>query len=90
WASPFGLIGLCQKGPDWPKGCRGHLGPGPPNEKGWLWLGGPEPPRRQKDTPGPKTKTETWGLEIWKLAREANDGRIWPKGHGTPKGFNWP
>ncbi|MBW0486111.1 hypothetical protein O181_025826 [Austropuccinia psidii MF-1] len=46
---------------------KGHLGPGPPNEKGWLWIG------------GPKTKIEAWGLGIWKLAREANDGRIWPE-----------
>ncbi|MBW0521174.1 hypothetical protein O181_060889, partial [Austropuccinia psidii MF-1] len=45
---------------------------------GWRWLGGLEAPRRQKDPPGPKSKTKAWGLVIWKLAKEANDGRIWP------------
>ncbi|MBW0575135.1 hypothetical protein O181_114850 [Austropuccinia psidii MF-1] len=43
---------------------------------------GPEPmmrARRQRDPPRPKTKIEIWGLRIWKLAREANDGRIWPE-----------
>ncbi|MBW0533070.1 hypothetical protein O181_072785 [Austropuccinia psidii MF-1] len=28
--------------------------------------------------PGPKKKVEAWGLRIWELAREVNDGRIWP------------
>ncbi|MBW0483050.1 hypothetical protein O181_022765 [Austropuccinia psidii MF-1] len=41
---------------------------------------GPRTPLRDKRTPpGPKTKTEAWGLGIWKLARKANDGRIWPE-----------
>ncbi|MBW0489242.1 hypothetical protein O181_028957 [Austropuccinia psidii MF-1] len=64
---------------------KGHLGPRPRNEKGWwLWLGGPEPP-------GLQTKIEAWGLGIWKLARKANDGRIWPEainddwGHERPR-----
>ncbi|MBW0528448.1 hypothetical protein O181_068163 [Austropuccinia psidii MF-1] len=35
--------------------------------------------RRQRDPPGPQTKIEAWGLRIWELAREANDGRIWPE-----------
>ncbi|MBW0529485.1 hypothetical protein O181_069200 [Austropuccinia psidii MF-1] len=62
---------------------------------------GPKPmkrARRQRDPPGPKRKIEGWGLRIWELAREANDGRIWPeviigqgrviwtKGHRAPKG----
>ncbi|MBW0590944.1 hypothetical protein O181_130659 [Austropuccinia psidii MF-1] len=43
---------------------------------------GPEPmmrARRQSDPNRPKTKIEAWGLRIWKLAREADDGSIWPE-----------
>ncbi|MBW0563247.1 hypothetical protein O181_102962 [Austropuccinia psidii MF-1] len=49
---------------------------------------GPEPimrARRQRDPPHPKTRIEAWGLGIWELVREANDGRLWPqaiKGQG--------
>ncbi|MBW0467365.1 hypothetical protein O181_007080 [Austropuccinia psidii MF-1] len=35
---------------------------------------------------GPKTKDRGRGLRIRELAREANDGRIWPKGHRAPEG----
>ncbi|MBW0555953.1 hypothetical protein O181_095668 [Austropuccinia psidii MF-1] len=41
-------------------------------------------------TPRPKAKIEAWGLGIGELAREANDGRIWPeaiKGQGR---LIWP
>ncbi|MBW0577478.1 hypothetical protein O181_117193 [Austropuccinia psidii MF-1] len=54
---------------------------------------GPNPmmmARGPRDPPRPKTKIEAWGLRIWKLAREANDGRIWPeaiKGQGM---VIWP
>ncbi|MBW0558074.1 hypothetical protein O181_097789 [Austropuccinia psidii MF-1] len=67
---------------------KGHLGQNPTNERGWL--GGLEAPRRQKDPPGPKSKMKAWGLVRWKLAKEANDGRICPNGHKAPKGTNWP
>ncbi|MBW0587287.1 hypothetical protein O181_127002 [Austropuccinia psidii MF-1] len=70
---------------------KGYLGPRPPNEKGWLWLGGPEPPRKQKDTPRPKNKAKDLGVgNMEELAREANYGRIWP---GAMKGQGrviWP
>ncbi|MBW0490022.1 hypothetical protein O181_029737 [Austropuccinia psidii MF-1] len=61
---------------------KGHLGPGPPNVKGWSQDGGygwgAQNPLGDKGTPpGPKTKIEAWGLGMWKLARKANDGRIW-------------
>ncbi|MBW0490726.1 hypothetical protein O181_030441 [Austropuccinia psidii MF-1] len=86
---------------------KGHLGPRPPNEKGWPkddvhGQGAQNSLGDKRTPPGPKTRIETWGLEIWKLAREANDGRIWPeaikgqgkviwpKGHGKPMGANWP
>ncbi|MBW0566906.1 hypothetical protein O181_106621 [Austropuccinia psidii MF-1] len=59
--APFGLIGLGQKGPNWPADCgpwavraagglngpKDHLGQNPTDERGWL--GGLEAPRRQKD-----------------------------------------
>ncbi|MBW0526168.1 hypothetical protein O181_065883 [Austropuccinia psidii MF-1] len=57
---------------------KGYLRPRPPNEKGWLV--GPEPPRKQKDTPRPKNKDEDLGVgDMEELAREAKDGRIWPE-----------
>ncbi|MBW0592566.1 hypothetical protein O181_132281 [Austropuccinia psidii MF-1] len=40
---------------------------------------GPEPYRRHKDTPKPKNKYRGLGVELWELARKANDGRIWPE-----------
>ncbi|MBW0566493.1 hypothetical protein O181_106208 [Austropuccinia psidii MF-1] len=89
--APFGLIRLNQKGPDWPM----DRGASTVDYGPWAIeaIGG---------ISGPKRKIETWGLEIWKLAREANDGRIWPEaiegqgkviwpnGHGTLEGANWP
>ncbi|MBW0529052.1 hypothetical protein O181_068767 [Austropuccinia psidii MF-1] len=48
---------------------------------------GPKPVMRAR---GPKANREAWGLRIWELAREANDGRIWPesiKGQGI---VIWP
>ncbi|MBW0568489.1 hypothetical protein O181_108204 [Austropuccinia psidii MF-1] len=75
---------------------KGHLGQDPPNKRV-----GPKPmmrARRQRDPPRPKTKIEAWGLRIWELATQANDGRIWPgaiigqgsviwpKGHRAPEG----
>ncbi|MBW0497463.1 hypothetical protein O181_037178 [Austropuccinia psidii MF-1] len=79
---------------------KGRLGQNPTNERGWL--GSLEAPRRQKDTPGPKSKMKAWGLARRKLAKKANDGRIWPeainghwnrlwrRSHRTPKGAYWP
>ncbi|MBW0468007.1 hypothetical protein O181_007722 [Austropuccinia psidii MF-1] len=82
---PFGAkIGSGQKGPNWPTDRRGHRGP---NEKGWFWLEDPEPLRKQKDTPRPKKKDKDLGVgDMEGLAREAKDGRIWPKGHRAPEG----
>ncbi|MBW0581960.1 hypothetical protein O181_121675 [Austropuccinia psidii MF-1] len=65
--APFGLIVLGQKGLDWPPR---HLGCGTPNEKGWLWLGGPEPPGRQKDTPRPKNKDRGLGVGDMGIGQE--------------------
>ncbi|MBW0590974.1 hypothetical protein O181_130689 [Austropuccinia psidii MF-1] len=45
-------------------------------EKGHLGL---EAPRRQNDPPGPKSKMKAPGLVKWELAKNANDGRIWPE-----------
>ncbi|MBW0511632.1 hypothetical protein O181_051347 [Austropuccinia psidii MF-1] len=57
-----------------------HLGPRPPNEKGWFWQEGPEPPRTQKDTPRARNKDKDVGVgDMEELAREAKDGRIWPE-----------
>ncbi|MBW0588278.1 hypothetical protein O181_127993 [Austropuccinia psidii MF-1] len=44
-----------------------------------VMAGGLEAPRIQKDPPGPESKIKAWGLVRWKLAKEANDGRIWPE-----------
>ncbi|MBW0511691.1 hypothetical protein O181_051406 [Austropuccinia psidii MF-1] len=77
---------------------KGHLGLSPAKERGWRkakgdWLGGLEAPRRQKESPGPKSKIKAQGLVIWKLAKEANDGRIWPEAINDdwwPEMAKWP
>ncbi|MBW0545593.1 hypothetical protein O181_085308 [Austropuccinia psidii MF-1] len=38
---------------------------------------------------GPKAKIEAWGLRIWQLAREANDGRIWQLAREANDGRIW-
>ncbi|MBW0549554.1 hypothetical protein O181_089269 [Austropuccinia psidii MF-1] len=90
--APFGLIGLGQKRPNWPMD---HRGQDPPNEKGWPkdneeGYGAQNPLGDRETPPRPKKKIEAWGLRIWELAREANDGRIWPEDINDGWGHNWP
>ncbi|MBW0540249.1 hypothetical protein O181_079964 [Austropuccinia psidii MF-1] len=70
---------------------KGHLRPRPPNEKGWFWLGGPEPPRKQKDTPRLKNKDKDLGVgDMEELARESNDGTIWTEAIKGQARVIWP
>ncbi|MBW0503629.1 hypothetical protein O181_043344 [Austropuccinia psidii MF-1] len=55
-------------------------------KRGSYGYGAQNPLGDKRAPPGPKTKVETWGLGIWKLAREANHGRIWPKARGKRYG----
>ncbi|MBW0537636.1 hypothetical protein O181_077351 [Austropuccinia psidii MF-1] len=85
---------------------KGHLGLSPPNERGGpeprMMARGPGDPWKTKEPPGPKSRVKAWGLVRWKLAKKANDGRIWPEGinghwnglwrksHRKAKGANLP
>ncbi|MBW0497908.1 hypothetical protein O181_037623 [Austropuccinia psidii MF-1] len=73
----------------------GHLGPRPSHEKGLTkdegyGLGAQNPPGDKRTPPGPKPKIEAWGLEIWKLARKANNRRRWPKAISDHWGHEGP
>ncbi|MBW0585795.1 hypothetical protein O181_125510 [Austropuccinia psidii MF-1] len=87
--APFGRNELGQKGPNTPMDC----GPLTMNYGPWAieavgGLNGPKPkmmargartPWKTKGPLGPKSKIKAWGLVRWKLAKEPNDGRIWPE-----------
>ncbi|MBW0489687.1 hypothetical protein O181_029402 [Austropuccinia psidii MF-1] len=76
--APFGLIGLGQKGPNWPVD----------RDEPLMKRGGPEGLVLAR---GPKNKDKDLGVgDMEELAREAKDGGIWPeaiKGQGR---VIWP
>ncbi|MBW0519616.1 hypothetical protein O181_059331 [Austropuccinia psidii MF-1] len=74
---------------------KGHLGLNPPNERGCpkardVGEGAWRPLEDKRTPPGPKSKIKGWGLVMWKLAKEANDGRIWPEAMNDDGGQDWP